>query len=297
MKKYIKIWSLITFSLLLTNCSDDEPAAPLADFQFLIEGTQVTFNGTVANADSITWDFGDGATSNEEDPVYVYEDIGSYTVTMTVTGSNGSFSETKNVTILPSTEILLTGGQGRTEGKTWRIKRAYTGKEGAGGVDNELGLFLPSVDNLLDMVGLGDSYQDSFTFFYDGRYVVDNVDGQSLVGIIFANIFYEQGAFSPSWDPSMVPLANAPYTPETDANWEIKRGDFTVESAMGPANFTDKTQLILGDYFGVMDVKPLVILKNITETTMNVAIGIHTEMDPSLFDKPTMLFHLTFESL
>ncbi|HUH47155.1 MAG TPA: PKD domain-containing protein, partial [Arenibacter sp.] len=133
MKKYIKIWSLITFSLLLANCSDDEPTAPLADFQFLVEGTQVTFNGTVANADTIAWDFGDGATSNEEDPVYAYSETGTYTVTLTVKGNNGSFSETKQVTILPSTEILLTGGQARTEGKSWRLKRAYTaGREGAG---------------------------------------------------------------------------------------------------------------------------------------------------------------------
>lgn len=297
MKKYIKIWSLIAFSLLLTNCSDDEAAAPLADFQFLVDGTQVTFNGTVANADSIAWDFGDGSTSNEEDPVYAYSDTGIFTVTMTVKGNNGSFTETKQVTILPSTEILLTGGQARTEGKTWRIKSAYTGKEGAGAIDNELGLFLPSVDNLLNMVGLEDSYQDSFTFFHDGRYVVDNVDGQSLVGIVFAYLVYEPGTFSPSWDPNLVPLANAPYLPASDATWELKRGDFTVETAMGPANFTDKTQLILGDYLGVKDLTALIILKNITETTMNVAIGIHTEMDPSLYDKPTMLFHLTFESL
>lgn len=293
--KYTKIWSLIVLSLLLANCSDDEPAAPLADFQFLVEGTQVTFNGTVANADSITWDFGDGASSTEEDPVYAYSETGTFTVTMTVKGNNGSFSETKNVTILPSTEILLTGGQARTEGKSWRLKKAYTGREGAGGVDNGLALFLPSMDNLLELVGLGASYEDSFTFFYDGRYVVDNVDGQSLMGVVYASIFHGPEITAISWDVNNVPLAHVSYTPETDTTWEIKRGDFLVDGAEGPVNFTDKTQLILGEYLGFKDEKVLVILKSITETTMNVALGIHTE--PSVYDKPTLLLHLTFESL
>lgn len=293
--KYIKIWSLITFSLLLTNCSDDEPAAPLADFQFLVEGTQVTFNGTVANADSITWDFGDGTTSNEEDPVYAFSDIGTYTVTMTVKGTNGSFSETKKVTILPSTEILLTGGQARTEGKTWRLKKAYTsGREGAGLIENELGLFLPSMDNLLEQVGLGASYEDSFTFFYDGRYEVDNVDGQSLMGLLNASIFYEAEIRAVSWDPNNVPLAQVVYTPETDATWELSSEDFTVQSAGGPVNFTGKNQLILGEYLGFKDVTTLVILKSITETTMNVAIGIHAVEEA--YDKPALLLHLSLES-
>lgn len=296
MKKYIKIWSLIAFSLLLTNCSDDEPAAPLADFQFLIEGTQVTFNGTVANADNISWDFGDGTTSNEEDPVYAYSETGTYTVVMTVKGNNGSFSETKQVRILPSTEILLTGGQAKTEGKSWRLKKAYTpGKEGAGAIDNGLPLSLPSMDNVLGAIGLGNSYEDTFTFYYDGRYEVDNKDGQSLMGLVTASMQYGPDITVVSGDPDLVPLAHVLYTPLTDATWEIEKGDFTVASAMGPVEFKDKTQLILTEYLGFKDAKVLVILKSIDETTMNVALGLHTV--PEAIDKPTMLFHLTFESL
>lgn len=32
----------------------------------------------------------------------------------------------KDITILPSFEILLTGGQAQTAGKWWRLKKAYT---------------------------------------------------------------------------------------------------------------------------------------------------------------------------
>ena len=295
--KHIKIISLLLLTITLVNCnSDDDPMLPLADFQFLVDGTQVTFNGTVENADSISWDFGDGATSSEEDPVYAYSNIGTFTVVMTATGTNGSFSESKKVTILPSTEILLTGGIGRPEGKTWKLKKAYTaGKEGAGMVENDLGLLIASFDNLLDAVGLGASYQDSFTFFHDGSYVVDNVDGQSLMGVLHASVFHGPNITALSADLNNVPLAHALYTPVTGATWEINEEDFVVDAATGPVTFTGKTQLILGEYLGFKETTTVVILKEITETTMNVALGIHTEQ--AVFDKPTLFFHLTLESL
>lgn len=289
-------------SLTMVTCSDDDaPLAALADFQFLVEDTQVTFNGTVENATAISWDFGDGTTSSEEDPVYAYASPGIYDVTMTASGANGTFTETKQVTILPSFEILLTGGQGRPEGKTWRLKSAYTaGKEGAGLIENDLGLLIASFDNLLAAVGLGDSYEDSFTFVHDGTYIVDNVDGQSLMGIIHASAFHGANITAVSADLANVPLAHAIYTPATDTTWELNEEDFTIDTfyaQVGPvsANFTGKQRLILGEYLGYKETSNIVILKELTETTMNVALGIHTE--EALFDTPTLFFHLTLESL
>ena len=300
--KYIKLFSLLLLTLTLMNCSDDdEPLTALADFQFLIEDTQVTFNGTVENATTISWDFGDGATSAEEDPVYAYASPGIYDVTMTASGANGTFTETKQVTILPSFEILLTGGQGRPEGKTWKLKKAYTaGKEGAGLIENDLGLLIASFDNLLDAVGLGASYEDSFTFVHDGTYIVDNVDGQSLMGILHASIFYGAEITGVSADLANVPLAHVLYTPATNTTWELNEEDFTIDTLypqVGPISisFTGKKRLILGEYFGYKETSNIVILKEITETTMNVALGIHTEQ--SAYDTPTLFFHLSFESL
>ena len=295
--KNIKIIGVFVFALLFLACSDDDDNNnPLADFQFLVEGTQVTFNGTVANASSISWDFGDGATSTEEDPVYAYAAAGDYTVVMTVTGPNGSFSETKTVTIAESLEILLTGGQAKPEGKSWRLKRAYTsGKEGAGPIDNRLNLFLPAFDDLLEAIGIGSAYEDTFTFVHDGTYKVDNKDGQSLMGLVYAMFERGEDIRAVSGDPNNVPLADVIYTPATDATWEIFEGDFTVDSAMGPVSFTNKTQLILGEYLGFKDMSTVVILKEITAKSMNVALGIHTE--PELLDKPTILFHLSLEAL
>jgi len=295
--KHLKIVAVLLLTLTFVHCnSDDDPMLPLADFQFLVEGTQVTFNGTVENASTISWDFGDGTSSTEEDPVYAFSNAGIYTVVMTVTGTNGTFSESKEITILPSLEILLTGGQARPEGKSWKLKKAYTaGKEGAGLIENDLGLMIASFDNLLDAVGLGASYEDTFTFVYDGSYKVDNIDGQSLMGILYASVFHGANITGVSADLNNVPLAQAIYTPITDATWAINEENFTVDTASGPVNFTAKKQLILGEYLGFKETTTVVILKEITETTMNVALGIHTV--EAAYDKPTLFFHLTLESL
>jgi PKD repeat protein len=42
-----------------------------------------------------TWDFGDGTTSNERNPAHMYQEAGSYTVSLTVAGPGGSDTETK----------------------------------------------------------------------------------------------------------------------------------------------------------------------------------------------------------
>jgi len=41
------------------------------------------------------WDFGDGSTSTEQNPVHIYESEGSFTVKLTATNSAGSDTETK----------------------------------------------------------------------------------------------------------------------------------------------------------------------------------------------------------
>lgn len=300
--KYIKILCFVILAMTLTNCEEDEIATPVADFQFLVEGTQVTFNGTVTDTDTILWNFGDGSSSAEEDPVYAYAKAGDFEVTMTATSSEGSFTEVKTVTILPSLEILLTGGQAKPNGKSWRLKKAYTaGIEGAGLVENELSLFQPSIDNLLDAVGLGASYEDSFTFVHDGSYRVDNVDGNSLMGLIYASFERPGDIREVSWDPGLVPLANVLYTPE-NTTWEISEEDFTVLSinpntgAPEQVTFTNKIHLITGEYFGFKDAQGFTIIKDITETHMNVALSIGVVQDPDYYTIPTLMFHLSFEA-
>ncbi len=59
-----------------------------------------SYSSTGSAPNAWSWDFGDDkGTSSEKDPVYVYDDRGSYLVTLTVTDQGGSDSESKSVTV------------------------------------------------------------------------------------------------------------------------------------------------------------------------------------------------------
>jgi len=92
--------------IIMTNSNSMEwtvigiPDAPIADFT---SGTDtvdilspVRFTDTSANVpQSWLWEFGDGITSTEENPVYTYAAAGTYTVNLTVTNIKGTNKVTK----------------------------------------------------------------------------------------------------------------------------------------------------------------------------------------------------------
>jgi serine protease AprX len=49
------------------------------------------------------WEFGDGKTSTEQNPVYTYEKVGEYTATLTVTNQKGN-TGTDEIDIFVETE-------------------------------------------------------------------------------------------------------------------------------------------------------------------------------------------------
>ncbi|MGY8915023.1 MAG: PKD domain-containing protein, partial [Flavobacteriales bacterium] len=63
---------------------------------------EVTFDGSASTDDigivSYTWDFGDGSTSNETNPMHTYEEAGQFNVVLTV--SDGEFTDTDMLTIV-----------------------------------------------------------------------------------------------------------------------------------------------------------------------------------------------------
>jgi len=60
---------------------------PVANFSYQKSNLTVTFNNTSQNANSYLWDFGDGNTSTETNPVHTYLTGGSYEVNLTSTSS------------------------------------------------------------------------------------------------------------------------------------------------------------------------------------------------------------------
>jgi gliding motility-associated-like protein len=95
-------WGEYTLRLIVSNgtCSDTAfqeitilPPAPVADFEGPAEGCApltVQFTSNSENAVMSMWQFGDGGQANATNPVYTYWQPGTYTVTLTVTGYDGS---------------------------------------------------------------------------------------------------------------------------------------------------------------------------------------------------------------
>ncbi|MDX8337551.1 PKD domain-containing protein [Draconibacterium sp. IB214405] len=63
---------------------------PTGKITSVVSDLTVTFTGTTTNSVSVEWDFGDGSTSTEANPTHTYADFGTYTVTLTVTGEEGT---------------------------------------------------------------------------------------------------------------------------------------------------------------------------------------------------------------
>jgi YD repeat-containing protein len=80
------VWSFTTANCPLAQFT----ASPLSGFPPL----WVTFTNSSTGASSYLWSFGDGANSTEQNPVHTYSTGGSYTVSLTVTGQEGSDQKT-----------------------------------------------------------------------------------------------------------------------------------------------------------------------------------------------------------
>lgn len=82
---------------------------PNPNFTFVVNGTSVTFtNTTPGAANTYLWNFGDGNTSTEVNPVHDYAVGGNYTVTLTATNNCGSRSVSKQVNTIPTPDFSAT---------------------------------------------------------------------------------------------------------------------------------------------------------------------------------------------
>jgi len=71
---------------------------------FQVENTcvqsEVEFSANISQTfDTILWDFGDGTTSTDENPIHIYENAGDYEVSLSVTAGSESSTDTKTITV------------------------------------------------------------------------------------------------------------------------------------------------------------------------------------------------------
>jgi len=62
---------------------------------------EVTFTNTSTDANIYTWDFGDGTTSTEINPVHIYTEANTYTVILTAVNEDGQNESTQVITVNP----------------------------------------------------------------------------------------------------------------------------------------------------------------------------------------------------
>jgi Zn-dependent metalloprotease len=74
-------------------------AAPIAGFTYLTSGFDATFTNTTTNGTLYDWDFGDGNTSQQSDPLHTYSSGGTYTVTLVSENLCGSDTFSTTITI------------------------------------------------------------------------------------------------------------------------------------------------------------------------------------------------------
>ncbi len=65
------------------------------------EPAAITFLNESENCDSFHWDFGNGKTSSQKNPTFVFNTAGTYTVTLSVTSGSVSDFTSKKITIYP----------------------------------------------------------------------------------------------------------------------------------------------------------------------------------------------------
>lgn len=68
---------------------------PTSSFTYSEDGLMVTFEDSSIDSDTYAWDFGDGNTSSEANPVNTYAEEGVYTVALTVTNQCGTNTSTQ----------------------------------------------------------------------------------------------------------------------------------------------------------------------------------------------------------
>ncbi len=76
-------------------------ASPIAGFTYTLNGGSLSLTNTSQNASVYAWDFGDGGTSNQIQPSYVYTTPGTYTITLIATNAcGGADTTTQQIEVL-----------------------------------------------------------------------------------------------------------------------------------------------------------------------------------------------------
>ena len=108
MKKGFIFASFIAVVAMLAVSCKPKVELPTARFSYEVDGLTVTFQNMSKEADSFVWEFGDGETSQDINPVHNYPELGSYTVKLKATNAAGSNTYSEDI-IFEAKSIVIDG--------------------------------------------------------------------------------------------------------------------------------------------------------------------------------------------
>ena len=284
--------STIIFAVIMTvlwsscNKEEERPTFPISATIFhSIAGKQVAYTALTHSAVSWNWQFGDGQTSTDQNPVHVYAKGGYYKAILTATDMAGNkAADTISLALDLSAINYLTGNQNEPgyKGKTWRLTTNHTiNTDYLGNCDAGLttadGTPKPLPNGVFGQLGFGDVYKDEFTFFYDGTYVHNNSkSGGSSFSALLYQMVLNGGKDVTNIAGKDYGMCMAKYTPETGAKFTlVEKENLTVASvygAGGQLTFSNVSTLNFTgtEFVGFRDVQRKIIVNKINDTSMQL---------------------------
>jgi hypothetical protein len=274
---------------------------------------QVAFTALTHSATSWLWDFGDGQTSTEKNPVHVYAVGGYYKATLTAKDESGTaVTKEVNLAIALTPYALLTGDHTDPDykGKTWKLTTDHpNGGDYLANANANLTTVDPDITPLPTgafglYLGLNEVYEDTYTFYFDGKYVHDVKADKAAFGGIVHQLKTNGGAgiVKMSAIPDDFPVCTAKYTPETGATFTyVEKEDFVVPSVYGPPTYTVTYKGVSTldfsgtEFVGFMDKQRKVIVQEITANKMRLVM--FAALHPSYYPLNTTALILTFEAV
>ncbi|MDK1288870.1 S8 family serine peptidase [Pseudoalteromonas umbrosa] len=124
--------TLNNWSITLSGIGEISEQPPIAGFNFVRDGLDVAFTDTSTDVNddivSRTWDFGDGNTSEQQNPLHTFSASGDYEVTLTVTDSQGhTHASTQTVSVSADKPLLEVVRANKTRLGSIRVELRWSG--------------------------------------------------------------------------------------------------------------------------------------------------------------------------
>lgn len=301
---YKMFYAAIVLTVILLACSDDGVSEfpTSVELSYSVVGKQVAFTALAHSADSYSWDFGDGQTSTEKDPVHVYADGGYYTVTVSVTGKTGTDEKTAQLAVDLTPYILLTGGPTAEGGKTWKIDSSHPSGDKFALADDSFTSVQDLSTGVFSSVGYSEAYDDTFTFYFDGTYTANangapSSDGKAFGGYVNALFTGKSGVKTVDGVSDVYDLCTADYTSDVNATFALTENeDFAVPS-VEDVTYSEVNTISFtgGGYIGFLDAQTKVIIQSITDKSMRLVIFIAADSDN--YPKASHALVMTFKAV